>query len=439
MVKVERIQNWLSRTNPAFFSGYAILFAFFTYFCMYAFRKPFSAATFESEPAVALPLVGLVNYKIILIITQVIGYMLSKFYGIKFISEITGKYRAIAILAMIGFAELALLGFGLVAAPYNIVFLFLNGLPLGMVWGLVFGFLEGRQVSEVLGAGLSASYIVASGFVKTVGRLLMESGVGEFWMPFATGLLFLPLLAICVFFLNQLPPPTKEDIALRTERRPMFAHERHEFVRMFFPGLFFLTGLYMFLTAYRDFRDNFAVEIYQEAGILDASVLTYPEILVSIAALTTLALVIAIKDNEKALLAVIALMASGSVLIAVGTLAYQAGLIGPVVWMTVIGAGLYIGYVPYGCILFDRLIAAVGFVGTAGFMIYVTDSFGYLGSVFLLLYKNFGQPNLSWLKFFIQFSYTTSIVCLVSFTAAGVYFHYKIISGKRSEPTVSPS
>ena len=59
-----------------------------------------------------------------------------------------------------------------------------------MVWGLVFGFLEGRKLSELLGVGLSASYIVASGVVKSVGRwLVLEHGF-RYWMPAIVGLIF---------------------------------------------------------------------------------------------------------------------------------------------------------------------------------------------------------------------------------------------------------
>ena len=86
------------------------------------------------------------------------------------------------------------------------------------------------------------------------------------------------------------------------------------------------------------------------------------------------------------------------------------------------GLGLYLGYVTYGCVLFDRLIAAVGFVATAGFMIYMTDAFGYLGSVALMLYKNFGQPDLSWLDFFIGLSYATSLVTSAAFLYSLLYF-----------------
>ena len=41
------ITRWLERASPAAFSAYAIMAAFCTYFCMYAFRKPFAAGTFE--------------------------------------------------------------------------------------------------------------------------------------------------------------------------------------------------------------------------------------------------------------------------------------------------------------------------------------------------------------------------------------------------------
>mgnify|MGYP001816941172 CR=1 FL=1 len=94
----------------------------------------------------------------------------------------------------------------------------------------------------------------------------------------------------------------------------------------------------------------------------------------------------------------------------------------PVTWMIAIGLGLYLAYVPFGCVLFDRLIASVGAVGTAGFMIYVTDAFGYLGFVVTLLDKNFGQAGVRWLDVFSGFSYVTSVVCTVCFAISLAYF-----------------
>ena len=260
-----KIERWLSRQSPQVFSAFAIMAAFCSYFSMYAFRKPFAAASY-SEVA-ALSVFGLVvQYKTVLIIAQVLGYCVSKFLGIKFVSEMPATRRALSIGACIAVAWAALLLFALVPAPWNILCLALNGLPLGMVWGLVFGFLEGRRVSEVLGIGLSASYILASGVVKSVGKSMINMGVPEFWMPFATGACFVVPMLVFVFLLASIPPPTPEDRAARIERAPMDARARREFFLAYLPGLLPLTLLYILLTAFRDFRDNFATELWESLG-----------------------------------------------------------------------------------------------------------------------------------------------------------------------------
>ncbi len=208
----EKVQNWLHKQNQAVFSLYAIVASFCTYSCMYAFRKPFAVATFDDLQY------WNIDYKILLITAQVAGYTLSKFLGVKLISEMENAKRAFYIITLVGIAGLALLLFAIIPAPYNIVCLFLNGLPLGMIWGLVFSYLEGRKVTEILGAGLSVSFIFSSGFVKSVGKLVMiQWGFSEYWMPLVTGLLFMVPLILFVFMLDLLPNPTAEDIRSRTK------------------------------------------------------------------------------------------------------------------------------------------------------------------------------------------------------------------------------
>ena len=418
------ITRWLDRASPAAFSAYAILAAFSTYFCMYAFRKPFAAGTFEGT--VDLTILPELDLKILYVISQVLGYCLSKFIGIKVISELSAAKRAVAILVVIGVAELALLLFAITPAPWSALCLFLNGLPLGMVWGLVFGFLEGRKLSELLGAGLSASYIIASGVVKSVGRAMVVQGVDEYWMPFLTGLLFTIPLVICVYLLSKLPPPNAEDEAMRMRREPMDAPARKAFIKGFLPGLFFLTILYFFLTAYRAVRDDFAVDLWIALGYADKpSILATSEMWVGFGVLAVLAAFIGIRNNRKALVIIHWVMIFGSAMVGLLTYLWRADIIGPEAWMIGIGLGLYLAYVPYGCMLFDRMIAALGVVATAGFMIYVTDAFGYLGNIIVLLYKNFFQRELSILDFFITFSYVTSVICVVCFGASLVYFARK--------------
>jgi hypothetical protein len=193
-----------NRSKPAWsalFIVWAGAAAFAAYFSMYAFRKPFTAAHFADAPQWLFAL----DYKTALVIAQVLGYALSKLIGIRLISEMGAKGRAAAIVGLIALAWLALVGFAIVPAPYSVGMLFLNGLPLGLIWGLVFSYLEGRRTTEALGAILCASFIVSSGAVKSVGAWLMARWqVSEFWMPAATGALFFPLLLISVLALARL-------------------------------------------------------------------------------------------------------------------------------------------------------------------------------------------------------------------------------------------
>ena len=417
---MSKINRWLRRTNQTAFSLYAMAAAFSTYACMYAFRKPFTVATFDD-----LSFAG-IDYKIWLITAQVLGYTLSKFIGIKVISEISPHRRAGGILVLIGMAGLALLGFALVPPPFNILLLFFNGLPLGMVWGLVFGYLEGRRTTELLGAGLSVSFIVASGWVKTIGKWLTLSGVSVFWMPFLTGLLFVVPLVVSVYALHQLPPPSSEDERLRTRRAPMNRTQRWQLLRAFAPGLILLILAYVLLTAFRDFRDNFMADIWKALGYGDDAMLFITtEVPIAIAVLAVLGSLMLVRNNRRALMLYHGLIMIGFVLIGASTWAFAHAWLSPPVWMTLVGMGVYVGYVPFNSILFDRLLATFHYVGTAGFLIYVADACGYLGSLGVLFYKNFGQAELSWLRYFLVSGYSVAGFGIVLMAGAWVYFHQK--------------
>jgi hypothetical protein len=305
----------------------------------------------------------------------------------------------------------------------KVVAIFLNGLPLGTVWGVVFSFLEGRRTSEILGAGLSCAYVVASGAVKSIGKTLLAHGITESWMPAVTGALFLPMFLAAVYGLSLLPPPSEADVAQRTHREPMGPDERRAFVRRYAFGLVLLVITYFFLTAYRDFRDNYAAEIWADLGRGDqAAVFTITELPIALSVMVVLGMLYLVKDNRRGLMLTYVIMASGALLVGAGTLLFDAGVIGPTTWMMAVGLGLYLGYVPYGSVLFDRTIAALGTVATAVFLIYVSDAVAYGGSVLVVLYKNLGQADISMLQFFRYFSYAMSVTCLVALAISGRYF-----------------
>ena len=153
----------------------AVVAAFGAYFCMYGLRKPFTAATYADATAFG------VGLKQSLVISQVLGYTLSKFIGIRVVSEMPARWRAAALAGLVLLAEIALVAFALVPRPWNVACLFMNGLPLGMVFGLVLAPLEGRRVTDLLTAGLCASFILAGGVMGEGlrGESRRLAGVGQ--------------------------------------------------------------------------------------------------------------------------------------------------------------------------------------------------------------------------------------------------------------------
>ena len=252
---------------------------------------------------------------------------------------------------------------------------------------------------------------------------MVDLHVSPFWMPAATGAIFMPLLALSVWALVQMPPPSAADEAARVRRQPMDMAQRRAFLATYAPGVVLLVLAYILLTALRDFRDNFAAEIWTALGFGGASgVFTASELPVAVVSLAVMGAVMLVRDNLRALLAMHGVILAGFLVLGGSTLAFQAHMLTPLTWMILTGAGLYMAYTPFNAMLFDRMIAFSGRVGTAGFLIYLADASGYLGSVALLVWRNFALVELDWLSFFINSVYATSAVGAVCTVFAGLYF-----------------
>jgi len=397
----------------------AALAAFSTYFCMYAFRKPFTAATFADQEFLGLGL------KTVLVLSQLCGYMLSKFIGVKVVSEMPRSRRAIMMVSLMAIAELALVGFALLPTPGKVLMLFLNGLPLGMVFGLVLAYLEGRRHTEALAAGLCASFIVSSGVVKSVGRwLIVDHGVSEFDMPYITGLMFFLPMLFFVWLLQRTPDPNHEDHRLRTERSVMTKIERSAFFRAYLPGLSMLLFVYIGLTVIRTMRDDFAVEIWQAQGVeKQPAVFAQSELVVAIVATLINALAICIVGNLAALTAATLLMCAGFVVVAGAAVGQWTGHLAAFPFMVACGVGLYIPYVAFHTTVFERLIAASPRPGNLGFLMYLADSIGYLGYATVVTWKMIDPPGTGIFPFFRSGLLLASVLCILALLFALRYFH----------------
>ncbi len=416
----EKIQQEKYRDN--WVAVYASLICFLTYASVYAFRKPFTVGSFSDGPTIF----GLA-FKDALVISQVLGYMFSKFYGIKFIAELKHVGRGKSILLLVGISWLSMLLFAIVPAPFSIVFLFTNGFPLGIIWGIVFSFVEGRKATDFIGAALAVSFIFSSGFVKSVAKTLQLSfAITDWWLPFITGAVFIMPLILLIWLLEKIPAPSSSDIALRVTRLPLDKEARKQFFNNFKPGLIVMIVIYVFLTVFRDIRDNFAADIWRELGYGNQpSVFTNTEIPITLMVLLLIGSMILIKNNRQAFQITQYIILFGFLLAGLSSLLFILGLLSPFLWMTLVGLGLYIGYIPFNCILFDRLIATFRITGNVGFLMYLADSFGYLGSVSVILLKTVFKLKIQWSVLYSHGVVGLSILGIIGAVMSITYFNKK--------------
>ena len=404
--------------HPAWFDTlWCIVAAFGLYFCTYGFRKPFTSATFDNTPFAGL------GFKSILVIAQTIGYMLSKFLGIKVVSEISPWRRVQLILGLLVAAQLSYVGFGLTPRPWNAVWLGVNGLSLGLVFGLIVGVLEGRRNTELLAAGLCVSFIVADGVVKSVGAWMLSRGVTEDWMPATAGLVFVLPMLLFGWMLAKVRPPSAADIAARSLRPPLNKADRRAFFRRYAPGLVMLTTAFLLLTVLRSLRADFMPELWAGLGTVpDISMFSWTESLIGVVITVAIGSTIVLKDHRKAFRLAYLMAIVGTVLFLLTVLCQPLGWLSPFAFMVLAGLGLYLPYITVHTTIFERLLAMTRDRGNVGFLLYIADAFGYLGYVIVLLTRTWFRADAGFLDTFLSLAIVLGLLVLGLLIPSGVYF-----------------
>lgn len=390
------IRTKLNWTNHPIWSMVA---AFGCYFCVYGFRKPFTAGQYLDQYWLGI------HWKSILISSQIAGYMLSKWCGIFFVSSITWEKRARAIIISILIAELALLGFGLIPRPWNLLFLVLNGLPLGMIFGYIQGFLEGKKNTELYIAALGSSFILADGVSKSIGINVLNLGISETWMPFLAGLLYVIPLLFFVWMLTQIPKPSAQEVADRSAREPMNKRDRMKLVKELWQGILAISLLYLCASLLRGIRSDFAPEIWKYLGFISLpQTYSQTEIWVTLGILGINGSLVLLKNNFNAFFTSIFAISCGFGLLLFAGF-YGIRYMDPFWLIVLTGFGIYLPYLTITTSVFERMIAITRHKANIGFLMYIVDSIGYLGYNVLLLSVGFILPNInipelffSWIK-----------------------------------------
>lgn len=398
--------------------------ALLSYSLVYALRKPFTAAEFDG-----LQVVGM-DYKIVVSIIQLIGYVCAKMLGIKYISELKPEGRLKFIVGSAALSEVSLVAFGLLPAPYNIFALFFNGLSLGCMWGVIFSFLEGRRTTDILASIMGVSMALSSGVAKSLGLYaLNDLGVSEFWMPALVGAVAFPLLCFMGWMMTKFPAPTAADIAARTKRVTLDGHQRWQLFVKFMPLLIMLFGANLLLTVQRDIKEDFIVCIIDVSQV-SSWAFAHLDSIATLVLLGVFALLSAVGNHLRALCLILIMSAIG-----MGTIAFlgaEAGSLNmPVTaWLFLQTLCIDIAYLSFQTIFFERFIACFKVQGNVGFFIITIDFIGYLGTLCLLLFKEFQAPHIDWTSFYNGMSVYIGVACCLAFAGSIIYMINKVYTVK---------
>ncbi|WP_455674802.1 DUF5690 family protein [Phocaeicola sp.] len=410
------------RTSDFLFILWAGGAALLSYSLVYALRKPFTAATFDG-----LDFFGM-DYKVASSIMQIFGYLISKFFGIKIISELKRESRLKFMICSVALAELALVFFGLLPQPYNVMALFFNGLALGCMWGVIFSFIEGRKVTDILASLLGVSMAVSSGIAKSLGLYVVNTfGVSEFWMPALIGGLAFPLLIFMGWSLNKLPQPNAEDRALRSERVTLNGEQRKQLFKSFMPILIMLFFANLFITILRDIKEDFLVNII-DVSSYSSWLFAQVDGMVTLIVLGIFAMMSLINSNYRVLLVLLVMVICGASTISYLAFNYEALQLPTLYWLFIQSLSLYIVYLSFQTLFFERFIACFKIKGNVGFFIATIDFIGYTGTVCVLLLKEFYSPDINWMQFYNHFSGWVGIVSTIAFIGSAIYLvqRYKL-------------
>ena len=405
--------------------------ALLSYSLVYALRKPFTAATFDG-----LDFFGM-DYKTATSIVQISGYLISKLIGIKLISELKKENRLKFIISSVAVAELSLILFGALPRPFNVFALFFNGLSLGCMWGVIFSFLEGRRVTDLLASLMGLSIAVSSGTAKSIGLFVMNNlGIGEFWMPALIGAFAFPLLSFLGWLMTRMPQPTKEDIEQRTERVTLDGKARINIFKNFMPVLVMLFFANLFITVLQDIKEDFLVKILDiKAAGLSSWAFAKVDASVTVIILLMFGLMSLIKSNVKVLCFLLGLVSCGTAALSFIAFNYNSLQISPIIWLFLQSLSLYTVYLSFQTIFFDRFIACFKIKGNVGFFIITLDFIGYTGTVLVLIFKEFLNPDINWLEFYNFMSGYVGIICCIAFCGSAIYiiqrYKKRKITGKQ--------
>lgn len=132
-----------------------------------------------------------------------------------------------------------------------------------------------------------------------------------------------------------------------------------------------------------------------------------------------------VRSNLKALSILLGLIIASMVVMAVVSFGYEQLQLNAIAWLFIQSLCLYLAFLTFQTIFFDRFIACFKIRGNVGFFIAMNDFLGYTGTVIVLAVKEFFSPDINWTAFYNLMAGYVGIICFVAFVCSFIYLHQR--------------
>ena len=231
----------------------------------------------------------------------------------------------------------------------------------------------------------------------------------------------MPFSVICFIFLH---PPTEQEQIDRQNRDCVDLDKQNHFYDKYKVPLTCIIIAYGLITSYRNFRDYYALELWQEllSNNFDPNVYSISEIIVSVVVTGLYCAIIFIKSERNSFFTLLGLMLLSGFLITLTTIIYQFNHYAPTIWIIAVGISVYIGYVPPGALLYDKLMGATGVSMTSVNTIYISEFTATSTTLLVILLKITAFNTMSYVNYFIWLSYFVGVIVSILITISFISF-----------------
>jgi MFS family permease len=368
--------------------------------------------------------------------SQTLGLTVGKLIAFMWLSR-TNFQNKISYITIVYFCSIIpFIIFGFFPGTVQVFMIFISGVFTSFMWGFLICYIEGRLITDLAILFVYFAIISALGVSKTVGALIINSGISENFMPIIVSSVSFVIATIFSYLLTRLSKPSVEETMIKSVRSaPIDSQQETQFLKKYYVVIICFICAYSFSTIYQSFRNYYSLEIWQELYSYDFDPKLYSrsELISSIISIPIFFGVFFLKSETKKLYYILFAMIFGGIIILISTLIYvYVHQYDPMIWIILVSTGNYLTYVPCGCMLYDKLMSVTNTQFTATYVIYLSEFSASLSSLISLFMIPYLYSE-SYVTVFINMAYVTSSIIIICVSISIFYFYKKIINGREYE------